>query len=128
MWDVRAGGSCSRAIGWASSRSTTPRRREGLAFASEVKSLLAGGLVEPALDPIAAELFLAYGYVPGPQTLFAGVRKLAPATYLVVEDGRIVEDDRILEPVDDLPPLERHAGRRTRSTCSSSFATRSARA
>src|SRR5690242_6021293 len=30
----------------------------GLAFASEVKSLLAGGLVEPALDPVAAALFM----------------------------------------------------------------------
>jgi len=29
----------------------------GLAFASEVKSLIAGGLVKPALDPLAAELF-----------------------------------------------------------------------
>jgi asparagine synthase (glutamine-hydrolysing) len=33
----------------------------GLAFASEIKSLLAGGLVEPRLDPLAAELYLAYG-------------------------------------------------------------------
>src|SRR4051812_40269403 len=31
----------------------------GLAFASEVKSLIAGGLVQPALDPTGAELFMA---------------------------------------------------------------------
>ncbi len=62
---------------------------DGLAFGSEIKSLLAGGLVEPRLDPLAAELFLAYGYVPGPRTLFEGVRKLAPATTLVWEDGEL---------------------------------------
>jgi len=64
----------------------TPR---GLAFGSEIKSLLAGGLVEPRLDPLAAELYLAYGYVPGPRTLFADVRKLAPATTLVWQDGEL---------------------------------------
>jgi asparagine synthase (glutamine-hydrolysing) len=58
---------------------------QGLAFASEVKALIAGGLIDPALDPQAAELFLAFGYVPGPLSLFAGVRKLMPATVAVWE-------------------------------------------
>jgi asparagine synthase (glutamine-hydrolysing) len=58
---------------------------DGLAFASEVKALIAGGLIDPALDPQAAELFLAFGYVPGPLSLFAGVRKLMPATVAVWE-------------------------------------------
>jgi asparagine synthase (glutamine-hydrolysing) len=61
---------------------------DGLAFASEVKSLIAGGLVDPALDPLAAELFLAFGFVPGPRSLFAGVQKLMPASLVVWEgDG-----------------------------------------
>ncbi|HEX8053494.1 MAG TPA: asparagine synthase (glutamine-hydrolyzing), partial [Thermoleophilaceae bacterium] len=75
----------------------------GLAFASEVKSLIAGGLVEPRLDPAAAELFLAYGYVPGPATLFAGVRKLMPATTLVFEDGAIVSEESYWDPWSDAP-------------------------
>ncbi len=58
---------------------------DGLAFASEVKALIAGGLLRPELDPQAAELFLAFGYVPGPLSLFAGVRKLMPATVAVWE-------------------------------------------
>jgi len=66
--------------------SVTP---SGLAFGSEIKSLLAGDLIEPRLDPLAAELYLAYGYVPGPRTLFEGVRKLAPATTLVWEGGEL---------------------------------------
>jgi asparagine synthase (glutamine-hydrolysing) len=58
---------------------------EGLAFASEVKALIAGDLLTPALDPVAAELFLAFGFVPGPRSLFAGVEKLMPASLLVWE-------------------------------------------
>ena len=64
------------------------RTADGIAFASEVKSLIAGGILEPRLDPLGAELFMAFGYVPGPRTLFAGVEKLAPASRLVWErDG-----------------------------------------
>ncbi len=58
---------------------------DGLAFASEVKALIVGGLLEPALDPLAAELFLAFGFVPGPRSLFAGVEKLMPASMVVWE-------------------------------------------
>src|SRR4051794_17440545 len=75
----------------------------GLAFASEVKSLIAGGLVQPALDPAAAELFMAWGYVPGPLTLFSGVRKLAPACRLVYSDGEIEEEAEYWNPWDRAP-------------------------
>ncbi len=85
----------------------TPR---GLAFCSEIKSLLAGGLVEPRLDPLAAELYLAYGYVPGPRTLFAGVRKLAPATTLVWEDGELRGESVYWTPWEDAPSVGRLVG------------------
>jgi asparagine synthase (glutamine-hydrolysing) len=75
----------------------------GLAFASEVKSLIAAGLVKPRLDPAAAELFMAWGYVPGPLTLFAGVRKLPPASCLVYADGEIVEQREYWNPWDGAP-------------------------
>jgi len=79
----------------------TPR---GLAFCSEIKSLLAGGLVEPRLDPMAAEIYLAYGYVPGPRTLFEGVSKLAPASTLVWEDGALREESVYWQPWDGARP------------------------
>jgi asparagine synthase (glutamine-hydrolysing) len=79
------------------------RTAEGLAFASEVKSLLAAGLVRAELDPVAAELFLAHGFVPGPRTLFAGVQKLPPASLLVWEEGRIVEEREYWTPWDACP-------------------------
>ena len=78
----------------------------GLAFASEIKSLLAAGLVEARLDPLAAELYLAYGYVPGPHTLFEGVNKLAPATTLVWENGKLADEFVYWTPWEDPP----HAG------------------
>jgi asparagine synthase (glutamine-hydrolysing) len=71
---------------------------DGLAFASEVKSLIAGGLIEPELDPMAAELFLAHGFVPGPRSLFRGVRKLPPASLLVYEHGRVAEERAWWDP------------------------------
>lgn len=70
----------------------------GLAFASEVKALIAGGFVDPALHRHGAELFLAFGYVPGPYTLFEGVRKLMPASVLVCEDGRITAQHQYWSP------------------------------
>jgi asparagine synthase (glutamine-hydrolysing) len=77
---------------------------DGLAFGSEIKSLLAGGLVDPRLDPLAAELYLAYGYVPGPRTLFDGVRKLAPATTLVWEGGELKGESLYWTPWEGAEP------------------------
>jgi asparagine synthase (glutamine-hydrolysing) len=79
------------------------RTADGLAFASEVKALIAGGLVRPELDPLGAELFLAHGFVPGPYTLFAGVRKLPPATVLVLEDGAVAGEREYWHPWEDGP-------------------------
>ena len=77
----------------------------GLAFASEVKSLIAGGLINPALDPLAAELFLAYGYVPGPRTLFDGVSKLDPGCTLIwAPDARL--EQRTYWPPWQSPPAD----------------------
>ena len=78
----------------------------GLAFASEVKALLAGGVVRAELDPLGAELFLAHGFVPSPYTLFAGVRKLDPASLMVFEDGRIVEQRAYWNPWEEGPPRQ----------------------
>ena len=61
-------------------------------FASELKSLLASGLVRPELDLEAIDLYLTLGYVPGPRTPLAGVSKLAPGAVLEIEDGAIREE------------------------------------
>ncbi|MBW8877655.1 MAG: asparagine synthase (glutamine-hydrolyzing) [Acidobacteria bacterium] len=80
-------------------------RRVG--FASELKSLLAGGLVQPEVDPEALDLYLAYGYVPSPWTIFRGAAKL-PAGHLAVwsETGARIERywDLAAEPAADAGP------------------------
>jgi asparagine synthase (glutamine-hydrolysing) len=57
-------------------------------FASEAKALLQIPGIRPEVDLHAVRDYLAYRYVPGPRTLFAGIRKLAPATYAVWQHGR----------------------------------------
>lgn len=62
-----------------------------LAFASEAKALLEMPGVNRDLDPAAVASYLQLGYVPAPQSIFRGIRKLPPATLLVVEQGRLEE-------------------------------------
>src|SRR3954468_23123815 len=59
-----------------------------VAVASEVGALIAAGLVRPEVDRVALDHYLACRFVPSPRTLFEGVRKLPPASTLVIErDG-----------------------------------------
>jgi asparagine synthase (glutamine-hydrolysing) len=62
---------------------------DGLAFASEPKAFLADPSFVPAPNAQALSAYLTYQYVPAPMSAFAGVHKLPPAHYLVVEDGRV---------------------------------------
>ncbi|HSB17360.1 MAG TPA: asparagine synthase (glutamine-hydrolyzing) [Bryobacteraceae bacterium] len=57
----------------------------GFLFASEIKSLLASGLVPAEPDLEAVDSFLTVGYVPVPRTGFRGVKKLEPGEALTVD-------------------------------------------
>lgn len=50
----------------------------GLAFASEIKSLVSSGIVRPAFRHDVLPELLAAGFLAGDRTLFDGVRKLPP--------------------------------------------------
>lgn len=56
----------------------------GFAFASEIKGLVASGLVERSLDPHALPHYLSAFAVPEPHTLVRGVRRLCSGHYLEV--------------------------------------------
>jgi asparagine synthase (glutamine-hydrolysing) len=58
-----------------------------LAFASEIKSLIRGGLLQPEIDPEALHYYLNFLWVPGPKTMFKGVFKLMPGHVLQWKDG-----------------------------------------
>ena len=55
-------------------------------FASELKSLLASGLIGNELDYEAIDAYLAFGFFSGPRTPLAQVSKLLPGHRLVVDE------------------------------------------
>ncbi|NQT16445.1 MAG: asparagine synthase (glutamine-hydrolyzing) [Planctomycetes bacterium] len=60
----------------------------GLLFASEVKALLASGLIAAEVDRDALGAFFSVGYIPAPSSAFAGIRRLEAGSYLLVENDR----------------------------------------
>jgi asparagine synthase (glutamine-hydrolysing) len=65
-----------------------------LVFGSELKALLVHPDLPRAIDPKAVEEYFAYGYVPDPRTILAGVQKLPPGHTLTIRRG-----ERVPEPV-----------------------------
>jgi asparagine synthase (glutamine-hydrolysing) len=64
----------------------------GVAFASEIQSLLADPAVGREWCPEAIDAYLALGYVPAPLTAYRRISKLEPAQRLVVEGRRLHVD------------------------------------
>lgn len=58
-------------------------------FGSELKTLLVHPSVERRLNPQALRQYLMLEYVPSPTSLFAGINKLMPAHFMLVENGLI---------------------------------------
>jgi asparagine synthase (glutamine-hydrolysing) len=63
---------------------------DAVRFASTLPALLAGGGIDTEIDPVALHHYLSWhAVVPAPHTILKGVRKLSPATVMVIEsDGR----------------------------------------
>lgn len=73
-----------------------------LVFGSEIKALLAWPGLRRELDRDALWDYFAYRYVPGPRTLWTGVRKLMPGHGLLWQAGRVTEQ-RYWSPPDAQP-------------------------
>ncbi|MCY4466294.1 MAG: asparagine synthase (glutamine-hydrolyzing) [Chloroflexi bacterium] len=78
-------------------------------FASEIKALLA----QPAVprisrfspdDPAALMDYLSFGYIPAPDTAFAGIKMLEPGTILQVDLAGAVHTRRYWTPPPQAPP------------------------
>ena len=63
-----------------------------LTFGSEIRPILAADGSTPDVDPVALNLFLRFRYTPSPLTIFKGIRKLAPGTMLIAENGECREE------------------------------------
>ncbi len=63
-----------------------------LAFASELKGLLANPLLRRDADPLAIEDYLAWGFVPDHRSILAGVHKLGAGHSLLLQHGKPLAD------------------------------------
>lgn len=59
-----------------------------IAFASELKGLLAHPLLRRRVNPQAIEAYMAWGYVPDSHSILAGVEKLPVGHFWLLEQGK----------------------------------------
>ncbi len=79
-----------------------------LAFASELKGLIAHPLLRREIDPLAVEDYLAWGYVPDHRSILAGVYKLPAGHSLLLRHDAPLPAPRQWW---DVSFAERHKGR-----------------
>lgn len=77
---------------------------DGLVVSSEVKGIIASGLVIPKLDLTSVDAYLAFGYVPPDRTIYKNVSTLPPAHYIIWQDGHI-NMARYWEPIPKPLPI-----------------------
>lgn len=62
---------------------------EAFYFASELKAIIADPAVSRETNPVALRQFFSFFYLPGEETLFKSIHKLAPGHHLIAEQGKI---------------------------------------
>lgn len=60
-----------------------------LAFASELAALMRSGIPGETLNPPALDAYFSFLYIPAPDTIYHGVKKLPPAHKLTFERGKV---------------------------------------
>jgi asparagine synthase (glutamine-hydrolysing) len=56
-------------------------------FGSELKALRSHPAFDPTIDRDALDFYLRFGWIPSPQSIHAGVRQVAPASYVTFNPG-----------------------------------------
>jgi asparagine synthase (glutamine-hydrolysing) len=83
------------------------RTPQAFVFGSEIKAILATGLIRPRMDPAALVQFLEFGKVMAPHTLFENIRKLEPGQSMTVSaDGSLKFRTYWDIPTSSPPPSE----------------------
>jgi asparagine synthase (glutamine-hydrolysing) len=83
---------------------------ESLFFASELRALVKGGVVPFKLDPQAVDLYYHYGYVPEPNCMVMGIRKLPAAHMLTLDLDSWSLREHCYWRMSDAPPLHGNPG------------------
>jgi asparagine synthase (glutamine-hydrolysing) len=76
-----------------------------ITFASEIKALLEDSDQARAVNEEALYYYLSFNATPAPHTLFSGIRKLAPGTWLRVSADGSVQESRYWDVLDHTEPL-----------------------
>src|SRR6266403_2412739 len=74
-------------------------------FASEIKALLEDAEQERGVNEEAFYYYLSFNATPAPHTLFSGIQKLAPGTWLRVNEDGHVQECRYWDVWDHTQPL-----------------------
>jgi asparagine synthase (glutamine-hydrolysing) len=77
-----------------------------IVFASEIKALLADPQQQRAINEEALFDYLSFLTTPAPHTLFAGVQKLAPGTWMRVRADGHIEQRNYWDVLDHTTPLQ----------------------
>ena len=70
-----------------------------LVFASEIKSILKSPGIKRDINPAALYHYLSFVTAPAPMTLFDGISKLEPATFMTVDEGGNVNQEQYWDPL-----------------------------
>jgi len=63
-------------------------------FASEIKALLEGLETSPELAAGQIDAFMSFGYVPGSQTMFKGIKRLMPGHWMIIDGNNNIQTDK----------------------------------
>ncbi|HEY5056612.1 MAG TPA: asparagine synthase (glutamine-hydrolyzing) [Acidobacteriaceae bacterium] len=74
---------------------------QGVVFASQVKAILASGLVSPAPEPAGLAGFYLWGSIPEPWTLYRGVLALPCGGSLLIRNGKPVAAPTVWSDIRD---------------------------
>jgi asparagine synthase (glutamine-hydrolysing) len=59
-----------------------------LLFGSELKAVMASGMLRRDIDREAVSLYTSLGYIPAPRTIWRDIRKLPPGTIATIREGQ----------------------------------------
>lgn len=66
-------------------------------FGSDLNAFCGCPMWKPAIDTYACALFMKYGYIPGPFSIYRGIKKLPPGTFIEIPltKKRVIETERL---------------------------------